>query len=148
MQSIHSSMDPYFEDMIRACANWKPQILNYFDERVTNGYTESMNAVIREVDSQGRGYSFEVMRARILYDDEVRSKKTLTRGRRPKPTNEGMYGFVSLQGLGREPTPSRRTVEYGADLGRLAAMLARKPFRGDDSPRTPEIHVPPEDQGQ
>lgn len=91
-------MDPYFFEMIRAYANWKPQILNYFDQPVTNGYTESMNAIIRDVDGQGRGYSFDVMRARMLYDMEVRSKKTSTRGRRPqpKPIDDGAYGFMTL----------------------------------------------------
>lgn len=48
--------------------NWKLQILNYFDDqRVTNAFTESFNSKIRAVYRNGRGYSFERLRAKVLY---------------------------------------------------------------------------------
>lgn len=35
--------------------------------RISNGYTECANRLINEIDLKGRGYSFEVLRARTLY---------------------------------------------------------------------------------
>jgi hypothetical protein len=34
---------------------------------VTNAYTESINRLAKDKNREGRGYSFEVMRARMLY---------------------------------------------------------------------------------
>ena len=36
----------------------KPEIMNYFDARYTNAYTESVNNLIKKVEKQGNGYSF------------------------------------------------------------------------------------------
>lgn len=50
--------------------NWRPYILNYFDDqRVTNAFTESFNAKVRAVYRNGRGYTFERLRAKVLYTD-------------------------------------------------------------------------------
>ncbi len=48
--------------------HWRNLILAYFDHpEVTNAYTESVNNIIRSVDRMGRGYDFEVLRARVLF---------------------------------------------------------------------------------
>lgn len=50
-----------------AFRNWRPYILNYFDDqRVTNAFTESFNAKVRAVYRNGRGYTFERLRAKVL----------------------------------------------------------------------------------
>lgn len=56
-----------FHDLIRAWENWTPWILAYFDHPVTNAYTESLNNLIRVMNRLGRGYSFEALRAKILF---------------------------------------------------------------------------------
>lgn len=56
-----------FDGFINTVANWHTEIFNYFDNRYTNAQTESLNNVIREVDRAGRGYTFPVLRAKILY---------------------------------------------------------------------------------
>ena len=53
-----------FKDITTAMRNWHPQILNYFDHRITNAFTESMNNLIRLMNRIGRGYSFEALRAK------------------------------------------------------------------------------------
>lgn len=50
-----------------AVENWKEPIFNYFDTRVTNAYTEALNGVMKVVNRNGRGYSFEAIRAKMLY---------------------------------------------------------------------------------
>ena len=56
-----------FGDLIRAFTNWQPWILNYFEHPVTNAYTESLNSLIWVMNRLGRGYSFEALRAKILF---------------------------------------------------------------------------------
>lgn len=84
LQHIPLDLRDAFNEMTTAFGNWRPQILNYFDlEGLTNAYTEGMNGLIRLLQRNGRGYSFEVMRARLLYDKEARSRRTSIK-RRPR----------------------------------------------------------------
>lgn len=56
-----------FDGFISTVGNWHTEIFNYFDNRYTNAQTESLNNVIREIDRAGRGYTFAVLRAKVLY---------------------------------------------------------------------------------
>ena len=40
-----------------------------FEHPVTNAYTESLNSLIRVMNRPGRGYSFEALRAKILFTE-------------------------------------------------------------------------------
>jgi hypothetical protein len=51
--------------------NWRTEIFNYFDFRFTNAITESLNKVSKEISAQGRGYKFDVLRAKLLYRNEA-----------------------------------------------------------------------------
>lgn len=65
--SLMQDIKHYFNDLIRAVSNWHTEIFNYFDYPVTNAYTEALNSVIRHTDRMGRSYSFETIRAKMLY---------------------------------------------------------------------------------
>mgnify|MGYP001403122473 CR=1 FL=1 len=65
--SLPGNISPYFSDLIRAVDNWHTEIFNYFDCRVTNAFTECVNNHIKAIARQGRGYNFEVLRARTLF---------------------------------------------------------------------------------
>lgn len=56
-----------FEPIVTAMKNWREPIFAYFDTGLTNAYTEAMNGLIRVIDRAGRGYSFEALRAKILF---------------------------------------------------------------------------------
>ncbi|MFX8262299.1 transposase, partial [Acinetobacter baumannii] len=78
-----------FSDLIRAFTNWQPFILNYFEHPVTNAYTESLNSLIRVMNRLGRGYSFEALRAKILFTEGAHKKslvKPKFERRRPAET--------------------------------------------------------------
>lgn len=47
----------------------------YFDKRLTNAYTESINSIIRQVERMGRGYSFDALRAKILFNEKLHKKR-------------------------------------------------------------------------
>lgn len=61
-----SSSVPEFSDLKEVLVLRKDDILSYFDYRYTNAYTESVNNIIKTIEKQGHGYSFEVLRAMCL----------------------------------------------------------------------------------
>lgn len=105
--SVPQEMRGAFGDFQRAWDNWEPEITAYFDHRITNAYTESLNNLIRITNRIGRGYSFEALRAKMLLSESAR--KT----RRPK--------FQRIahaeQGL---PDPSMFPRHLGVSLSTLA----------------------------
>ena len=70
-----------FSEFQRAVENWYTPIFNYFLHRHTGGFVEGANALARAVDRQGRGYSFPVLRARLLYGQHLLRQ---TKRRAPK----------------------------------------------------------------
>lgn len=58
-----------FRALSRTVENHREFIFNWWDcpSRISNGYTECANRLIKEADMKGRGYSFETLRARTLY---------------------------------------------------------------------------------
>ena len=74
-KSVPPEIRPHFEDLIRAFTNWQPWILNYFDHKVTTAYTESLNSLIGVMDRLDRGYSFEALRAKILFTEGAHKHK-------------------------------------------------------------------------
>jgi transposase len=141
-----------FSDLIRAWDNWNPWILEYFNHPITNAYTESLNNLIRVMNRLGRGYSFEALRAKILFAEgaykcinsrpkfEKKSKadalKAILDWKGDEEDSAG--GLVGLTGVGYfkmvrvAPTtppkaPSTQPPEapknYGADISTLTRML-------------------------
>lgn len=66
---IPSKLQSAFEPLTKAMKNWEEEIFAYFDHRITNAYTESLNSLIRVMNRLGRGYSFEVLRAKMLFTE-------------------------------------------------------------------------------
>ncbi|MEK4356305.1 transposase [Paenibacillus sp. FSL M7-1455] len=75
---IPIEIEPAFNALTKAMNNWEREIFAYFDHRITNAYTESLNSFIRVTNRLGRGYSFEALRAKILFT------KGLIKQRKPK----------------------------------------------------------------
>jgi transposase len=53
---------------------WGEQILNYFEHGVTNAFTENRNEIAQTLQREGRGYSFEVLRGKVIYGREQLKK--------------------------------------------------------------------------
>lgn len=70
ISSMTSDVRPAYAAMMVAATNWHDEIFAYFDHRVTNAYTESLNSVIKLTNRIGRGYSFDVIRALMLYGEK------------------------------------------------------------------------------
>jgi len=72
LDSLPPEMEYAFGAARTALTNWWGEIFNFYDHRVTNAYTESTNRLAKDMNRMGRGYSFEVMRARLIYEKQAR----------------------------------------------------------------------------
>ncbi len=104
---------------MRAWQNWHPYILSYFEDPITNAYTESLNDLIRVMNRLGRGYSFEALRAKILFTEGLH-KTALARPKfvRSASKDDALYDFM----LGTERSGNER-LNYGVDLDALVRRL-------------------------
>ena len=131
----------------------EPWILGYFDHPITNAYTESLNNLIRVMNRLGRGYSFEALRAKILFAEGAH-KHTNSRPKFEKRTKEqiqrdnlrlilaesekqgigmGMpeYGSMSkamfipslAKAQSKPPRESEPKKNYGVDISTLTRMI-------------------------
>lgn len=73
-KSVPSAIRADFKELLTASKNWEEEILAYFDHPISNGYTEALNGVAKVINRSGRGYSFEVLRARLLFKDRPKAE--------------------------------------------------------------------------
>lgn len=74
---IPSSIREVFrEELISTFDKWRNEILNYFSfpYKYSNGCLEGINRAIQQVAREGMGYSFKVLRAKVLYGLHRRKK--------------------------------------------------------------------------
>ncbi|MET3109608.1 transposase, partial [Oxalobacteraceae bacterium GrIS 1.18] len=131
--SVTEEVRDAFSDLITAWRNWQPYILAYFDHRITNAYTESLNSLIRVMVRLGRGYSFEALRAKLLFSEGAHKKsqkrpafERRTPVSRPSLSRK-MVGFTSLVSTNNYQdlidSDSEESKNYGADIAILTRMI-------------------------
>lgn len=124
LASVPPEFERPFKQSIDAINNWRPHILRYFEHRFTSGYIERLNGLIRTMDRNGAGYSFEVLRAKALLKHgvfgEIRAPRP-PQFRRPDPNS---MGFMVKQG----PPPKPLRVSLGVPLSTLEADLEAGTF--------------------
>ena len=81
-QTIANSALPEFKELLHTLTNWREEILNYFDYRITNGFVEGKNNRIKTIKRMAYGYrNMDNFRMRILATNpgcEVRVSHLLT----------------------------------------------------------------------
>lgn len=72
--SLPSGRLPAFHGLSRTVHNHYEDIFAYWDApvRITNAYTEGLNGLIKVANRMGRGYSYEIIRAKTLYAKHAR----------------------------------------------------------------------------
>jgi len=66
-QTIANSALPEFKELLHTLTNWREEILNYFDYRITNGFVEGKNNRIKTIKRMAYGYrNMANFRLRIL----------------------------------------------------------------------------------
>lgn len=142
-RSIPPELVGHFSDLVRAFENWQPYILNYFECGVTNAYTESLNNLIRVFDRAGRGYSFDVLRAKIIFTEGAHKHKLARPKFDRKPTvqrqksepitikfytgmddNSAGYGIPEMKPEALPKPPMMEAPKnYGVDIEKMLKML-------------------------
>lgn len=100
--------EPFFAPLMSSMTNWRAEILNYFDHPYTNNYVESLNRTIDDLNRAGRGYEFEMIRAKALLTQGIH-KTAHPKFRR----GEGVSSFGPWEGL--------EDFSLGVDLNLLSA---------------------------
>lgn len=66
---------PCSHELVQAVENRHQDVFNCFaHHRITNAYAESINSLIKLFNRIGCGFSFEVMRVRMIYDQRARAQ--------------------------------------------------------------------------
>ena len=83
--AIPADLTYAFHDLTRALKNWHEEAFSYFDHgaAATNAYTEAMNGVAKVLNRLGRGYSFEMIRAKMLFSPSQRREVVSTAADEP-----------------------------------------------------------------
>lgn len=130
LNSIPDELQRYFRHASVALRSWWDEIFAYYDVPITNAYTESVNNVAKEMNRMGRGYSFDVIRARFLYDDEARADTRQTIRKKPRKAplapSSDLRTFTTLSGAA--PAQEDQIIEYGPSLAALARLLREGHF--------------------
>jgi transposase len=126
---------PEFRETLGALKSWWTEIFNIFDTPFTNAYTESVNRLAKDVNRMGRGYSFDVIRARLLFDQEARKPtKSVVRTRVRRAVPDESDRLVHFAGTGAksvvryETVIEERTIEYGPHIPTLCRLLEEGHF--------------------
>ena len=125
LANIPAELAPTFKDLTTAVHNWHDEIFAYFEQPITNAYTESVNRLAKDMNRMGRGYSFEVIRARMLYDAKARKdgavvETVLVDDEGPMTTN---FEFQRMTMASVRKKQVKRVVEYGPYIPTLARLL-------------------------
>lgn len=80
-----------FKPLLTAMGNWRDEVFAWWDHRVTNARTETLNGILKQVNRAGRGYSFEVLRARVI---EMKGQPRAVEGQFRCDLCLGLYDLV------------------------------------------------------
>jgi transposase len=136
-KSIPAELAKAFKPIPVAWRTWRPFILNHFDDhRLTNAFTESFNAKIREVYRNGRGYSFEALRAKVLFSDVLQKRisiqeKVRVKKKRFEEVSMGRMAYFTTSGMDNHEYETKiqsRQGNLGTDLPTLLTMIGRGQF--------------------
>lgn len=80
-KGLGADLERIFNELLTAVTNWNEPIFAYFDHRFTNATTEALNSLSRKIEDEGRGYSFKVMRAKMLFSKKSHKVERFNRDR-------------------------------------------------------------------
>ncbi len=123
--NITPEMKPVFKELTTAVHNWHEEIFSYFEKPITNAYTESINRLAKDMNRMGRGYSFDVIRARMLYAEKALKDSAQIETTYIEEKNSDLMGFVTAASMAQQKHRKmvQRTVYYGPYIPTLCEML-------------------------
>ena len=136
LHTVPSLVAKEFRETTVALQSWWDEIFAWYDYPISNAYTESINRFAKDLNRMGRGYSFEVVRARLLLDSEARRPTTRRiRARVSANSDRMLYDSLSFMGMGRmgpacldQTEIVEKVVEYGPHIPTLCELLEADHF--------------------
>lgn len=143
-KAIPAEIAGQFKDITTAVDNWQEPIFNYFDTGMTNAYTEALNGVIKVANRNGRGYSFDAIRAKVLYSEGSHMKrkpiyrdgwkKTGLPQPRLVPAGTEPLGYL-YENVDYDPDDPKN-VNFGVALATFAKILQDYPNEPDSTTKS------------
>ncbi|CAH1199246.1 ISL3 family transposase [Paenibacillus sp. JJ-223] len=123
---IPTELHSAFEPLTMAMKYWEEEIFACFEHRISDAYTESLNSLIRVINHLGRGYSFEALRAKILFTEELKKQRMPKNQRRfdsydLREDNFPMFNMPPIEVV-REP---EEIIFLGVDFSTLIEKLEK-----------------------
>lgn len=109
-----------FKDVAKMINNWHTEIFNYFDDQYTNAFTESINNLIKHIEKRGRGYSFEVLRAKVLFGTKATIK--------PRFGEQAFTRMDKFTMTMYDYTPPTLEEGFGVSIPQLLTVIERGDF--------------------
>ncbi len=122
---IPKELQSAFEPLTKAMANWETEIFAYFDHRITNAYTESLNSLIRVMNRMGRGYSFEALRAKMLFTEGLAKERKPKYQKRVDDYELRDYNFPMFDKMPPVGVVRERGELLGIDISTLIEKLEK-----------------------
>ena len=126
LKSADKALFSEFKTFSRTVSAWQTEIFRYFEPgcQYTNAASEGLNSLIQAINTQGRGYGFEVLRLKALYSKKVALPKRTIIER--KIGNSGRYDmpFMDMTGNSMLSTVEKRIEIYprGASIQKLLEL--------------------------
>lgn len=118
-----------FKEIQKTFNNFKQEIFNYFLHPFTNAYTESVNNIIKTVEKAGKGYSYGVLRAKVLYGTRATIKKPkFNKDMDFVEFNSMMFKNVDLMEPITVYSDEPQQVTVGTDITTLSDIFERGEF--------------------
>ena len=122
--------DPGKRDFMQAgyaFSTHRVPILNYFEHRYTAGFTESVNRLAKDINRLGRGYSWEVLRARLLHHKYARDQGVRKIRRRVIDDLFATYATGRVTGAGLRSRWQMVEDRWGVHVPTLLAAIRNFP---------------------
>lgn len=95
LNGLSSYSKKVYSEVIKSIENWHTEIFNFFDYRYTNGVTEALNNTIKSIEKSGRGYSFKMLRARVLYGTPAYKRAKFKTVKKKPVYHPGGHSYVA-----------------------------------------------------
>lgn len=133
--SVPQNNDIYksFIKIIDMVKRWHTEIFNYFDyDGCSNAFTECYNGLIKKTNRAGNGYSFDVLRAKMLYGTSATNNNRYTY--KPDFSVHKMSFTESFTSLWDNPFDGIRVEKgFGVDIQQLSDLIENDQFFTEDN---------------
>lgn len=126
---------PYFRGVTNALTSRREHILNYFQHRYTNAFTEAANGISKLLQRRGKRYGFEVLRLKLLYGKKAMKIKeeqfVVAEEEEDRGTMRDMMRFMAASPTRQKKVITRKTL-VGPEFTKVADLAEHGYYESDE----------------